>query len=404
MADAQIGSLDLTAAGDIDLNGVIQTRHDANATAGNDITVAVGAGILSTGDTALMANNDLVVDGDVIAMGGSTIHLVADADTSGAGDLIIGNNGYSTIETASGWLNQRSITLEGENVYVGGDGTGAGTGASIISLGGGDIKVIGNRDNDFDGNFVSYANSVIQASGNVNIDDPYDTTINGIIRRGNDIEIYALHDVNINALVESTNGSVTIMSDTDNGITGADAVRPGSVFLNAVVTAANDVTIDAHGGDILGLTSGQVNAAGDGNFHGQLVGTLAQPVAVGIDGTLMVAADGQTAGISGVINGDAGYLDVAKTTPGMVFYNGSWIAHEGSLARAFAKSIAMDNPYRGVETGGMEAMYRSDELHGFGAPYDNEIRDYRTKLDVYGDALYVPYPDLISDYRTCGMK
>jgi len=231
--------------------------------------------------------------------------------------------------------------------------------------------------------------------------DPYDSTMNGTIRRSNDVSIYAIHDVNINGLIESTGGSVTIMSDTDQGISGADVTRPGSVFLNADVEAKQDMTIDAHTGEILGLVSGQVVAGGNGNFHGRLTGTLAAPVLVDIQGNLKLAVDGHSRGVSGVIFGAAGYLDVAKTTPGMVFFNGSWIAHEGRLARAFAKSIVMDGPYRGVETGGMEALCRAEQLCGNGSSGHEDIRDFRSRLDIPGDWLYTPYPDLISDFRAC---
>ena len=39
------------------------------------------------------------------------------------------------------------------------------------------------------------------------------------------------------------------------------------------------------------------------------------------------------------------------------------------------------------------------EYYGGGTPYEGNVLDNRVRFDIFNDAVYAPYPDLITDLR-----
>ena len=107
-------------------------------------------------------------------------------------------------------------------------------------------------------------------------------------------------------------------------------------------------------------------------------------------------------GISGVLDGSAGYLDINPDTPGMIIWNNIWVRHAGPMARAFQTAIAQTDPYLVNELGGVEDLRKGSEYYSGGTPYEGEVLDNRARFDVLNSAVFAPYPDLITDLRLIG--
>ncbi|MBI5844730.1 MAG: hypothetical protein HZB23_08685, partial [Deltaproteobacteria bacterium] len=411
-------------AGDGVTDGALDTAIDGT-NHDEEIILVAGGDMVAGGSIDLRADDSVLIDGDVVVGGGSTIVIMADAEAApdGTGDLIIGANDLATIMTTTGVRDQGSpfgdwngrndwaIVLGGDNIYMGGDanGIGANGGATIVTLGGGALKffVNTNRTDQQLGLIIGYTNSVIHATGDVYVDPPDDDFV-GYIRNGIDVQRTAWRhewvDQTINCVnlyIESDLDRAYDPNEGDNDPFGNNPY--GNIYICGNANVANEIILQSNLGNIYGCPNGKITTGSDAHFEGQLVGTLANPLTVNIGGTLYIYAHDHLLGISGVLNGSAEDLDVNPNTPGLVLFNGISVNHRGDMARAYHQASIQTNSALGNEvgTGIIERLREGGDFYNGGYPWDRELLDVRNQIEIYGDSLYMPYADLISDVRPC---
>ena len=206
------GDFDLASSAD-SVEADIETLTvggDASMIADVDVDLDIANVLTVLGDLLIQADDDVDVDGDITLNGLSSADILADFDTSGAGNLTIAGTDDSAIALQDGLL-----TLQGENIALG----SAGWSAVITGTGIGQVKITANANGDAaTGNFVLQGpNSVINAGGWIDIDDPYDVSIGGVgmIAVG-PIWVVALHDIDVLSPVISSSAWVEMTADTDD--------------------------------------------------------------------------------------------------------------------------------------------------------------------------------------------
>ncbi|MCK4463711.1 MAG: filamentous hemagglutinin N-terminal domain-containing protein [Candidatus Omnitrophica bacterium] len=91
---------------------------------------------LPTETFRVKAGNDINLNDDSIVTQRGNVELIADADTSGTGDVLLGISGYSTSIIKGIVTNGGDVTLSGANVNV----------SSPVNTGGGDLNVTATND------------------------------------------------------------------------------------------------------------------------------------------------------------------------------------------------------------------------------------------------------------------
>ncbi|MDI6795571.1 MAG: hypothetical protein QMD09_01435 [Desulfatibacillaceae bacterium] len=385
----------------VNIPGAVVARAD------NDIRLVPGGIMVVGGGVRMEANNDIHIDGDIVTSGDSRLRLLADADTDGAGDLNIGQNWMSTLVTTAAPQNRLdyAMILQGNNVRVG--GTLPNSGAAIITLGGGSMKLDVNPNNTTPGNYYGFANGVMHATGILNLDPPDNAYINSEIREGHFVRVEAWRDVFVWAPIFGTN--VSIESDLDRGI---DPAKPGAlgnfgdIWVCSNVTARQNVILNSNLGSIFGCPGMHMITSGNStSLSGALIGTLQYPLNVTVGGTLYINATSHLLGISGVLNGTANDIDITPTTPGLIIFNGISVDHRGPIAMDFkaARTMSGMSMYVGTELMGMLERLREDrtEYYNGGKPWDSTLMELESRIDILGDSMYAPYADLLSDVRPC---
>jgi hypothetical protein len=390
--------------------------------------------VINTGELSAKGNgakieiqsaDDITVDGIVVVDNDGTISIVADRDNNGSGNIYAGKSSQSVIKSDSG-----DIKLAGHDINL--DKT------EIITTSGGDLKVISS------GGYTDSASSVYHVTGSVDIDPPDPVDVN--TANGNasfDWIKESDNNYNINKGAHIVGDNVIIQSDADTGY-GA-YINYGDIVLGApdplrqippvppanagAVVEGNYVELDANNGNIFATSDGLIISYGNAELSAnQVIGTLPTPITVyhfdttappvpntdrsrlennvqsgaitvDINGTLFINAMGMVNGISGVLQGNAGYLNINPLTPGMIIWNGYYIEHEGPMARAYEQAIAQGNAYIANELGRVEDLRNGGEYYVGGVPWEGTKLDNRARFDVFNDAIFVPYPDLITDLR-----
>jgi filamentous hemagglutinin family protein len=374
----------------------------------------------------IMSADGIVVSGVVVIENDGQVFIIADQDNNGSGNLVAGLDNPAVIQTESGLL-----SLEGNDVIF--------DEVDIVTTDGGDVKITAH------GGYIDSAATSYSVTGSISIDPPDPIDIYGVDQGASnqwDDDSDASYNVNLGTLKWADD--VMIESDAD-GLYGAYPIY-GDIVIGAPDPArplpplpgpdamaevrGNDfVELDANNGNIFATEDGLVTSGGNAVFSAnQVIGTLptqvdvyhldpgAAPVpntdrsrveadvdvgavTVDINGNLVLNALGEVQGISGVLQGEAGSLEINPDTPGMIIWNGFYIDHQGPLAVAYAQAIATSSPYEVNEQGGVEDLRLGSEYYGGGVPYEGFVMDNRAKSDTLNDAVFVPYPELITDER-----
>ncbi len=354
----------------------------------------------SSGQIDIRSGDDITLDGVVVVNNDGTISILAGQATDGSGDLYAGTVSPAIIKTHAG-----EIQLSGNDVRL--------DNVSVVTTGGGDVKITAT------GGFSSTADTLFQVTGSVNI-DPADPIDHSSQQGQAEVDWTSESDsnVNFNPGADILGKTINVESDKDTGL-GAYPNFGDIVFDGGQVTGIEDVTLDANLGNIYCTETGLIVSQGTAEFTAQLIGTVptvvdvfhsdpampaitqinAGAVNVDISGTLRVNAEAMAIGISGVLQGEAGYLDINEDTPGLIIWNGLYVDHAGPMAVAYAQAVAQSSAYQGTEVGGVEDLRKGSEYYGGGVPYEGEVMDVRARFDVLSGAVFVPYPDLITDLR-----
>jgi hypothetical protein len=385
----------------VNIPGAVVARAD------NDIRLVPGGIMVAGGGVLMEADNNIHIDGDIVTSGDSRLYLFADMDRNGAGDLNIGQNWMSTLITTAAPRNplDYAMILQGNNVRVG--GTLPNSGAAVITLGGGSMKLNVSPNFSTPGSYYGYANGVLHSTGQLYLDPPDDAFINSQIREGGFVRVEAWRDVFVWAPIFGTN--VSIESDLDRGVDPAKPGalgHPGDIWVCSNITARQNVILNSNLGSIFGCPGMHMITSGNStSLSGALIGTLTNPLSVTVGGTLYINATSHQVGISGVLNGTANDIDITPTTPGLIIFNGISVDHRGPMAMAFkaARTMSGMSMYVGTELMGMLERLREDrtEYYNGGKPWDSTLMELESRVEIFGDSMYTPYGDLLSDVRPC---
>jgi filamentous hemagglutinin family protein len=359
-----------------------------------------------SGKIQIASNDDVLINGVVVVEDDGSISIVADQNRDASGDLDIGRTSSATIAVGEG-----NIDLAGNNVRLD---------QSVVATGQGNVDICAAKG------YSNTGRTVFDVAGSVNI-DPADPADHSTTQGSASIDWSTVSDsnVNFNPGADVKGKTINVESDMDAAL----AAYPNYgdiVFHDGQATGREQVTLDANLGNIYCTDGGLVTSLGDAQFTAQLVGTVptvvrvyhsdpAYPVnylgtyqttlinagAVNVDigGTLYINAQSMANGISGVLDGTAGYLNIDSNTPGVIIWNGTYIDHAGPMARAYSEAIAQLNAYNVNELGGVEDLRKGSEYYGGGVPYEGLVLDNRARFDIFNAGVFDPYPDLITDLR-----
>jgi hypothetical protein len=214
-------------------------------------------------------------------------------------------------------------------------------------------------------------------SGDINIDN---TSV-----AGQPVTVSSLSTGSGNITFDQTGGAdITFVSVITGN--GSDALTNSDAASNPNITVGNIIATDA------------VTVAADGSiFNDGVLGTLVaatgtigvldMPVEVDIDGTLYVQAGGMENGwLSVNLQGRiVDNLNVAPGVPGMIMYNNTKFGMPSPFGMG---SIYYYN--NEITSRWFKAIAQNDEGMG------TDLNRYKLYLDVYGDAIFAPYADMIS--------
>ncbi|KTF30106.1 outer membrane protein, partial [Xanthomonas vesicatoria] len=250
------GTLVLDAAnsytGGTSLGGGTLVLGDAQALGTGALTAAAGTSLDS--NQAVAVGNAVILDGALNLLGSNDLSL--SGPVSGAGGLI--KNGTST------------LTLTGNNSYVGGTVLNAGTLAvgSNTALGSGPLSVTG--DSVLSNAVAAALGNAVNLGAALTVDNPADLTLAGAIGGSG-------------ALIKTNTGTLTL--DGGNTYTGGTTVNAGTL-------AGNSASLQ---GAIVDNATVVFNQAADGVFSGSITGT-GNVVKDGAGALLLNGANGYSGG------------------------------------------------------------------------------------------------------------
>jgi hypothetical protein len=207
------------------------------------------------------------------------------------------------------------------------------------------------------------------------------------------VTVSSLTTGNGNITFDQTGGAditfVSVMTDNGNiDLTDTAAASDPSITVGKII-ATDTVTIDADGSIFNdGVVGTQIQALNANlNAATGTIGVMGAPVEVDINGTLYVNAGGmENDWLSVNLQGRVvDVLNVDPNIPGMIMFNNT--------------KYAMPSPF------GNGSIYYFDNAltnRWFKAAAQNEkglgtdLTRYALYLDVYGDAIFAPYADMIS--------
>ncbi len=303
------GSLTLTSGGTTSSSGDITVGSggiDINATSNVTALFSTTGNVITSGAIAIDANAGLNVTGGAIvrttSAAADNVTLTADADSSGAGNLVVGGAaGAGTVESNNAGYTG-TITLQGENVALGGAFA-----ATVQSTNTGAVTINADRNND-------------GATGSITVDTNTSlTTGGGLLTLNNAFTA----DIN----VDVTSGGAFTISNIDSAIDLAQNVdltaTTGNLDLNDTVAA---IDLDGAAGiNILTATAGEVQAAAisDTGTPTELEinsGTNITLESIDINGLLDINMGGTTGTATGAIT--AGTVDIDGPGAGSTFIFG----------------------------------------------------------------------------------
>lgn len=314
--DGSTGRVDLSAAGDVNVNqAVLNTRtgNAFNATAGRDVNlnaIVDGRGGATGGAVSLKASRDVALNNSVVTNNG-TIGVTATngAATMAAGTALVSGNQAITID-ASGDVTTRgisggSLSATSRNGSVIVDGIIDGSTGRVDLAAGRDVAINAAVLNTRTG-----ASFNANAGQNVNVNAQIDGTGGA---SGGAVNLTANQNVNVNAVVAThdaairltaTNGTAAFASGTGlysgSGTIAVDAL--GNV--STATLSGGAMTVTSHGGDVTvgGQMAGSggamaINAAGAVNINNAVTNSgVTSPVTVSAGTNINVnAAVGRTA-------------------------------------------------------------------------------------------------------------
>ena len=307
-----IGSLNIVAAGDVELSGAEATDGDININAGGSVTndtfslIASGSAIIASNGGAIVISGDgsstdavVEAEGSVNITTTGAVELVGDV-MAGA-DIDIGDNVTSVASLTAGTLEAANdvAVISAGAVTVGDIGAGPTNAVQITA--GGNLTTGSIFGLDGDDNPATPGPGV----GSIDL-----TTTNGTVTlvggstsagSGGDITVNATVGINSSGVLNS-DGAVTLSSD-------AGTVNVGGA--GTVIDAAGDVDIDTAGGDVTvagDVLSGGAIAIGAGGAEvaSLTAGDLSAATNVSVDSNGLVTVGDVLAVTNGAVRVNAG--------------------------------------------------------------------------------------------------
>ncbi len=399
------GTVTLTAKGtasDIALNdGITTVAGNIDVFADNDITMGVNGDITSTsGNVQVIADADArwagaggkvtMADGAVVNAGSGTITVGAD------GNVVIGS-----LQTTNSSDSAVSVTSTSGAILDGGDAdvdiiahsgkvtlnafTGIGRTALAGELPG--SPVVADPALEIETGRISADTT----TGDINIDNALATfvTVSSLTTGSGDITFDQTGGGDIIFEIVSTgDGSATL---TNTNLTNDPNIYVGDIFATERVDILTDGSIlnDSNNADnaYTDITAPVANL----RAYSGTIGVWNMPVQVDVGGALYIYAGGaQMEWLSANLQGrDVNVLQVDLVTtpqiPGMVLFNDVVPGANSSIGNgtAYYFDNAITNKF--FQAAAQNTMSLA-----------NEIEPYALWLDVYGDALFAPYDDLIN--------
>ena len=312
---SSITTLDIAASGNLDIS----------STSGN---IDIGSISLIGGDGRVVSGGELLLGSDVTAAGDLTI-------SAAAGNLVLqglGATGYLKVDAVAGTLSLVDATA-GDALTLESDGdltaTGDLAGATVVVFSGAALDITGSVTADAGIELgaetdVKVAGQISGANAGSAFVDVYAmagqielagvSAANGSIRIGDllggaadGISTEALSAVSIDLRTDGATANITV-----NGTVGADSGAAfsagGNLAINGVVNAGGLVDLIGQQIDTQSLSGSQVFA----DASGQL--TVAGPVSASNG----ISLEGSGVSVSGLVDGDAGYVDIGTTGSGAV--------------------------------------------------------------------------------------
>ncbi|MCP3728377.1 filamentous hemagglutinin N-terminal domain-containing protein [Paraburkholderia sp. CNPSo 3272] len=227
-------------AGSLLSTGVIQSGANLSANAGQSIELGSDPGTSSTaslGDMTLMAAQNVMMNGSVVAQGNGTV--TAGNAIGGAGTLAFG----LAANLASGGDTTLTGSLRGATVQT----TAGGSGSFANVSAGSTIALFAQHDVNLGGTLAGGAGVALNAGNDVNV--------TGTLQSAGDTTLAAqTGSVNVSGALNSS-GALGITAGTDANVSGS-----ATAALDTTIQAARDVNV---GGSVNGQGNGSVSAGRD---------------------------------------------------------------------------------------------------------------------------------------------
>ncbi|MFA5101279.1 MAG: hypothetical protein WC547_10380, partial [Candidatus Omnitrophota bacterium] len=298
------------AGNDINIGGFSGsgTLTVGSLTAADDISFSDTGNfmIIDDGNAGTVLTGDLVTF-NAVSIGSAANNISTDAFTV----ALTTSNGSAYIREQNN-LNINASTITNGSAYISSGvpvnlagmltATGAGTNTVNLTTRSGDYNIV--------------------ALANVNGQEGFGFAAEG----GNVVVMGAINTTNRNLTL--TGNAVTISNTVTTGTADFTATaNTGAIALNSLITAKN-ITLTSTAGNLLdgNAAANNIVSTGTCNFTaGGYIGTAADPIEVTINpGSLSIAAQGQSAGVSAAINGTilpANTYTYNADAPGSILFN-----------------------------------------------------------------------------------
>ncbi len=433
IAGANQGSAILTTSGDLDagaVNSIALTGSDSLAlNSGGTLTIPAAGFDAGTGDLRMTGASGAAANGggalifssdDIYLSSGAagaaamttdvasaSVHLggagaltinetsaitLADVDTSDGSITVTAAGDVTALDVVSltdSDTNDITITSTGGAIDVGSINSGT-MGDVIIDAQGGAVTTsgVGIIGDDLTADAaagitlttdVDSADISVGAAGNIMVVEADSITLADIDTSDGYINITAGGDITVTDISTTdggNNGNITLTSTSGDIAIGDVDGGTASVTLTAADSIMDD---DDTATDITADTANLTAVSGT-------IGSWDIPVDVDVDGTLFVQAGGLVSGLS--VNLQGGMKDALTynrlNIPGLIIFNGdvqgAWPYMDNAISRKYHQGIAQNE---------MELA--------------NELYLYMDGLEVFDDALFFPYGDLIQ-FAGTGIK
>ena len=401
------GDVTLAANGAItDANGAQQniTARNLTITGAGTTTVQLGATTLS-GTLDIASQGNITENGVLTVAGASSFNANNNTISLDSANLL---TGPVTLTGTSATLNNAMATNLGVvnttnlNVTSGGNITDSGaimvSGITTLNAGTNDI-VLDTATNNFgtigitNGNNVTLVNNaatnlaVSNVSGNLSVASAGAITDSGalFVSGSTTLTAGAGNDIILDTPANDFVGPVNVASSRNFTFSDANNFTVGDMNAanSATITAAQSILNDGIVGTMLSApTANLVATAGT-------IGAMSVPLEVDITGALFVSAGGTQNGLSASLQGQVGALTVDPAEPGLAFFNDAQPgAPLGNGKPVFSGGLLASDFFQGTAQNTAELA--------------NEAEDYALTLDIYGDAVFAPYGDMI-DFMGAGV-